>query len=300
MNISDKKDSPCSSMSGAGNGVPRMVRVGGVMLGGNCPLALIAGPCVIESEIHARDMAENLRRLCERLRLPLIFKASYDKANRSSISSYRGPGLQTGLRILAAIRRDCGVPVLTDVHSADEVEAAAEIVDAIQIPAFLCRQTDLLLAAGRSGKPVNIKKGQFLAPWDVVHLIEKVESTGNRDIILTERGTAFGYNNLVSDMRSLPLMRRSGVPVVFDATHSAQLPGGQGRASGGDRAMAMVLARAAVAVGVDALFLETHDQPDKALCDGPNMIALADLESLLRTVQAIDAIMKKAPAPPTA
>ncbi|MCX7936038.1 MAG: 3-deoxy-8-phosphooctulonate synthase, partial [Planctomycetota bacterium] len=217
--MSDKSAASPSAAAASARGQTRAVKVGGVTLGSGSPLALIAGPCVIENEAQARRIAEALRCLCARLGMPLIFKASYDKANRSSVSSYRGPGLQAGLRILAAIRRDLGVPVLTDVHSADEAKAAAEAVDVIQIPAFLCRQTDLLLAAGRTGKPVNIKKGQFLAPWDAANLIEKVESTGNRDIILTERGTTFGYNNLVSDMRALPIMRRCGVPVVFDATH---------------------------------------------------------------------------------
>ncbi len=297
MDISDKNATIRAAAAGTGGKQPRAVKVGNITLGGSAPLALIAGPCVIESEDHARRMAEALCRLCARLGMPFIFKASYDKANRSSISSYRGPGLQAGLRILAAIRRDLGVPVLTDVHTPDEAKAAAEAVDAIQIPAFLCRQTDLLLAAGGTGKPVNIKKGQFLAPWDVANLIEKVESTGNRAIILTERGTTFGYNNLVSDMRALPIMRRCGVPVVFDATHSAQLPGGQGRSSGGDRALAVVLARAAVAAVVDGLFLETHDRLDEALCDGPNMIALDDLDGLLRIIQAIDAAVKKTLSP---
>ncbi len=270
----------------------RSVKIGAVEIGGGAPLALIAGPCVIESETHTRKMAEELRRLCADLRLPFIFKVSYDKANRSSLGGTRGPGPEEGLAILGRVRRDLGVPVLSDVHTAAETAAAAEILDVIQIPAFLCRQTDLLLAAGATGKPVNVKKGQFLAPWDMKNVLAKVESTGNRQILLTERGASFGYNNLVSDMRSLPIMRGLGAPVVFDATHSVQLPGGQGDRSGGQAELAPVLARSAVAAGVDAVFLETHDHPEAALCDGPNMIPLDRLRELLEDLLAIDRVVR--------
>ena len=268
--------------------------MGSTEIGGGGKLALIAGPCVIESEQHARFMAEKLVRLAGDLGIPFVFKSSYDKANRSSGGGFRGPGLAEGLRILAAIKRDLGVPVLSDVHAEEEIGPAAQVLDVLQIPAFLCRQTSFLEAAGRSGRPVNIKKGQFMAPWDMGNAVAKVEGTGNRDVVLTERGVSFGYNNLVADMRSLPIMRGLGVPVVFDATHSVQLPGGQGNRSGGDRDMAVVLARAAVAAGVDGVFLEIHDNPDKALCDGPNMIALADLKNLLETLITIDGAVRNA------
>ncbi len=271
----------------------RCISMGNASIGGGGSLAIIAGPCVIESERHARSMAERLARITADLGLPFVFKASYDKANRSSVKNFRGPGLKEGLRILQRIRGDCGVPVLSDVHEADQVAPAAEVLDVLQIPAFLCRQTDFLLAAARSGKPVNIKKGQFMAPWDMANAVEKVRAGGNEDVILTERGVSFGYNNLVADMRSLPIMRRTGCPVVFDATHSVQLPGGQGSASGGDRAMARVLARAAVAAGVDGLFLEVHDTPDAALCDGPNMIRLSDLPAMLAALLVIHESAKR-------
>ncbi len=270
----------------------RRISMGGVGIGGGGPLALIAGPCVIESEKHARFMAESLCRIASDINAPYVFKASYDKANRSSVGNYRGPGLKEGLRILAAIRKDLGVPVLSDIHDESEIAPAAEVLDVLQIPAFLCRQTSFLVAAGKSGKPVNIKKGQFMAPWDMKNALDKVASTGNEDVILTDRGASFGYNNLVADMRALPVMRGFGAPVVFDATHSAQLPGGRGGSSGGDRAMARVLARAAVAAGVDGVFLEVHDNPEAALCDGPNMIPLAGLPGLLRTLVALDGIAK--------
>lgn len=270
----------------------RRISMGGVGIGGGGPLALIAGPCVIESEKHARFMAESLCRIASDINAPYVFKASYDKANRSSVGNYRGPGLKEGLRILAAIRKDLGVPVLSDIHDESEIAPAAEVLDILQIPAFLCRQTSFLVAAGKSGKPVNIKKGQFMAPWDMKNALDKVASTGNEDVILTDRGASFGYNNLVADMRALPVMRAFGAPVVFDATHSAQLPGGRGGSSGGDRAMARVLARAAVAAGVDGVFLEVHDNPEAALCDGPNMIPLAGLPGLLRTLVALDGIAK--------
>ncbi len=271
----------------------RRISMGNAPIGGGGALALIAGPCVIESEKHARLMAERLIRIAGDAGLPFVFKASYDKANRSSVKNFRGPGLKEGLRILARIREDYAVPVLSDVHESDQIAPAAEALDVIQIPAFLCRQTDFLLAAARSGKPVNIKKGQFMAPWDMANAADKVRAGGNEDVILTERGVSFGYNNLVADMRSLPVMRRTGCPVVFDATHSVQLPGGQGSASGGDRAMARVLARAAVAAGVDGLFLEVHDNPDGALCDGPNMIRLDDLPDMLDALAHIHEIAKK-------
>ena len=271
----------------------RRISMGGAEIGAGGTLAVIAGPCVIESEKHARFMAEQLIRLTADLGIPYIFKASYDKANRSSVQGFRGPGQKEGLRILAAIKKDLGVPVLSDVHDESEIGPAAEVLDVIQIPAFLCRQTSFLAAAGRAGKPVNIKKGQFMAPWDMKNAAAKVSSTGNEDVILTDRGVSFGYNNLVADMRALPIMRGFGLPVVFDATHSVQLPGGQGTCSGGDRDMARVLARAAVAAGVDGVFLEVHDNPDAALCDGPNMIPLAELKSMLETLLAIDTVAKR-------
>ncbi|MCD8140793.1 MAG: 3-deoxy-8-phosphooctulonate synthase [Planctomycetaceae bacterium] len=270
----------------------RRIRLGAVEIGGGGPLVLIGGPCVIESEKHARSMAEQLARIASDAGVPYVFKASYDKANRSSVGNFRGPGLREGLRILRDIKRNLGVPVLSDVHKEEEIPAAAEVLDVLQIPAFLCRQTDFLVAAGKTGKPVNIKKGQFMAPWDMANAVGKVASTGNEDVVLTERGASFGYNNLVSDMRALPIMRATGKPVVFDATHSVQLPGGQGTSSGGDRSMARVLARAAVAAGVDGVFMEIHDNPDAAKCDGPNMIALRDIPALLQTLVALDRVAK--------
>jgi len=270
----------------------REIDIGGVKIGGDNPLALIAGPCVIESETHARLMASELKSIAAAHKIPFVFKASYDKANRSSAANFRGPGLKTGLAILRRIRDDFTVPVLSDVHETTDVPEAAEVLDALQIPAFLCRQTDLLAAAGRTGKPVNVKKGQFAAPWDMKHAVEKIAATGNPNAFLTERGVSFGYNNLVVDMRALPVMRALGVPVVFDATHSVQLPAGLGGRSGGDRTMAPVLARAAVAAGVDALFLEVHDNPDAAECDGPNMVPLAELGTLLEMVTAIDRVTR--------
>ncbi len=271
----------------------RKINMGTSPIGGGGKLALIAGPCVIESEKHARIMAEALCRITSDLGMPYVFKASYDKANRSSLGNFRGPGMKEGLAILARIKKDLSVPVLSDVHSIEEIAPAAEVLDTLQIPAFLSRQTDFLIAAGKSGKPVNLKKGQFMAPWDMANAVKKIESSGNADVILTERGVSFGYNNLVADMRSLPIMRKMGVPVVFDATHSVQLPAGQGGCSGGDRDMARVLSRAAAAVGVDGFFLEVHDDPDNALCDGPNMIKLADLPAMLESLLALDAIARK-------
>lgn len=253
---------------------------------------LIAGPCVIESEAATLRCAERLMTICNGVSVPLVFKASYDKANRTSATSFRGPGLREGLRILAKARDSMGVPVLTDVHSVEEVGPVADVADVLQIPAFLCRQSDLVAAAARSGRVVNIKKGQFLAPWDMENVVGKALSTGSSRIILTERGSSFGYNNLVSDMRSLPIMRRIGYPVVFDATHSVQLPGGLGGSSGGQREFVEYLSRAAVATGVDGVFLEVHEDPGKALCDGPNSLKLDDLPALLKKLKAIDAIVK--------
>lgn len=248
---------------------------------------VIGGPCVIESEELTLRVAGFLQETCERLSIPYIFKCSYDKANRTSIRSFRGPGLQAGLDILARVREKLTVPVLTDVHSIQEIERAKEVVDILQIPAFLVRQTDLLIAAGGSGKPVNIKKGQFLAPWDIKQVVEKISQTGNDNILLTERGTQFGYNNLVVDMRSIPIMSETGYPVVFDATHSVQLPGGKGTASGGERQFVEPLARAAVAAGAHGVFLEMHENPDLALCDGPNSLPLTAVPDLLEMLAKI-------------
>ncbi len=256
-------------------------------------LFIIAGPCVIESEAVMDETAAFLKEIALRFDLPLIFKSSYDKANRSSISSYRGPGIQKGLQILAELRQRYGLPVLTDIHSPEEAAVAAEVVDILQVPAFLCRQTDIIIAASETGLPVNIKKGQFLAPWDVKNVIEKFTSTGNHRLIITERGTTFGYNNLVVDFRAFPILRSFGYPVVFDVTHSLQLPGGLGRASGGQREFAHPLARAAVAAGVDGLFMEVHPDPDRALCDGPNMIPLGQLPGLFETVREIDNLLRQ-------
>ena len=256
-------------------------------IGGGGPLMVIAGPCVIEPGDVAFQTASALKEICRGLALPFVFKSSYDKANRSSLSSYRGPGMERGLDVLAAIRQSLGVPVISDVHSPEEAEAAAKVLDALQIPAFLSRQTDLILAASATGKPVNIKKGQFLSPWEMKNVVEKFTSTGNRGLMLTERGTAFGYNNLVVDMRSIPVMRGLGYPVVFDATHSVQLPGGRGSSSGGQKEFALTLAMAAVAAGADGVFMEVHPEPEKALCDGPNMIALKDVRGFLEALKKI-------------
>jgi 2-dehydro-3-deoxyphosphooctonate aldolase (KDO 8-P synthase) len=272
---------------------PAAVRIGRFLCGGGRPFVLIAGPCVVENRDSALRHAQALRTLTERLGVPFIYKSSYDKANRTAVDSFRGLGMDAALNILAAVKRETGVLVLTDVHTVPEVNAAAEVADVLQIPAFLCRQTDLLLAAGQSNRVVNIKKGQFLAPWDMQHAAAKVASTGNRCILLTERGATFGYNNLVSDFRSLPLMARFGYPVVFDATHSVQLPGGLGGQSGGQREFIAPLARAAVAVGIDALFMEVHEEPERALSDSATVFPLAQLESLLRVLLALDALVKK-------
>jgi len=253
---------------------------------GDGSLFFIAGPCVIESGQATLAVAAELKKLADKWQLPLIFKSSYDKANRTSHRSFRGPGLEEGLEILATVRREFNLPVLSDVHSVAEVEQAAKVLDILQIPAFLCRQTDLIMAAAGTGKPVNVKKGQFMAPWDMINVVAKVHAQGNRQVLLTERGTTFGYNNLVVDMRSLQFMREQGL-VVFDATHSVQLPGGAGESSGGDRRFVETLARAAVAVGVDGVFLEVHNDPEQARCDGPNALPLGNMEDLVQVLLAI-------------
>ncbi len=266
--------------------MPTAVEIGKVKIGGDA-LFLIAGPCVIESEELVLKTAEQIARIAASHQIPLVFKSSYDKANRSAVTSYRGMGMEEGLRILQKVKSEIGVPVLSDVHAPDEATAAAEVLDVLQIPAFLCRQTDLLVSAGKTGKGVNVKKGQFLAPWDMANVVEKLESTGNKKIFLTERGTTFGYNNLVSDMRSLVIMRQWGYPVIFDGTHSVQLPGAGGKVSSGQREFVTPLTRSAVAAGCDGLFLEVHPYPDQALSDGPNMIDLAELNRLLTQVKRI-------------
>ena len=268
------------------------INIRGVNIGGDKPFVLIAGPCVIESERSTLDAAARLKKITENLDIPFIFKSSYDKANRSSGKSYRGPGLKQGLQILKLVSRELDLPILSDVHRFEEIMPAAEVLDVIQIPAFLCRQTDFVVEVAKTGKVVNIKKGQFLAPWDIKNAAEKAVDAGNDRIIITERGVSFGYNNLIADMRSLPIMRAFGFPVMFDATHSVQLPGAGGTASSGDRKFVPHLTRAAVAVGVDALFMEVHACPDEALCDGPNMLSLDDLPNLLRQAQDIDRIVK--------
>ncbi|TDL84280.1 3-deoxy-8-phosphooctulonate synthase [Palleronia sediminis] len=271
---------------------PRIVTVADIEIGATRPVALITGPCQLESLDHARMMAERIAAACAPTGTRFIFKASYDKANRSSIGTARGLGLDEGLSILSRIRDEFGCPVLTDVHLPDHCGPAAEACDVLQIPAFLCRQTDLLLAAGETGAAINVKKGQFLAPWDMEHVAAKIASTGNARILLCDRGTSFGYNTLVSDFRGLPIMARTGWPVVFDATHSVQQPGGQGTTSGGQREFAPVLARAAVAVGVSALFIETHEAPDRAPSDGPNMIPVDEMEGLIGRLRALDDLVK--------
>jgi len=270
----------------------REITVGGVRIGGGAPLVLIAGPCVIESEAHATMLAERLKQIAAEAGVPLIYKASYDKANRSSVESYRGPGIAEGLRVLGQIKSKLGVPILTDVHDASQVDSAAKVADVIQVPAFLSRQTDLLVAVGRSGRAVNLKKGQFLSPWEMKHAVEKVASTGNRNIIVTERGASFGYQNLVVDMRSFPILRGLGYPVVFDVTHSVQLPGGAGKSSGGQPEFIEPLARAGVAAGVDGVFLEVHEEPAKALSDGTNALPLAELAGLLKKLKSIGELVR--------
>jgi 2-dehydro-3-deoxyphosphooctonate aldolase (KDO 8-P synthase) len=268
------------------------VSIDRVTMGVGEPLVVIAGPCVIEDEETTRKIAAFLVKACSRAGISLIFKASYDKANRSSLESWRGPGLRAGLEILGRIRRDFQVPVLSDVHRFEEIDAAADVLDVIQVPAFLCRQTDFIAEIARTGRVVNVKKGQFLAPWDMVHVVDKILAAGNEQILLTERGTCFGYNNLVSDFRSLEIMRRLGFPVIYDATHSVQLPGAAGASSGGERDMVPLLARAAVAAGVDGLFLEVHPNPDQARCDGPNSLALERLPELLGLLRDLDYLVK--------
>jgi len=263
------------------------IKVGTLTLGGGQSLFLIGGPCAIEGEDLVLRTAETLKKVTDDLSIPFIFKSSYDKANRSSIRSFRGPGLEKGLEILQKVKEKIQVPVLSDVHHPEEVTQAALILDILQIPAFLCRQTDLVLAAAKTGKPVNVKKGQFLAPWDMGNIVGKIKSTGNHQILLTERGASFGYHNLVVDMRSIPIMKQFGFPVVFDATHSVQLPGAKGDASGGQREFVPALARAAVAAGCDGLFMEIHPDPDTALSDGPNMVRLADVKHLLEQLKRI-------------
>lgn len=270
----------------------RELTIGSVKLGGGRPLALIAGPCVIENEAATLRHAERLMTICNGLGIGLIFKASYDKANRTSAHAFRGPGMDEGLKILAKVKERLGIPVLSDIHSIEQVQSAAQVLDVLQIPAFLCRQTDLLVAAAQSGRVINVKKGQFLAPWDMKNVAGKLAAAGNEEIILTERGASFGYNNLVVDMRSFPVMRATGYPVVFDATHSVQLPGGQGDSSGGQREFVEFLSRAAVATGIDGIFMEVHEDPDKALCDGPNSIPLSELPTLLKKLQALDAVVR--------
>ncbi|MGH7826804.1 MAG: 3-deoxy-8-phosphooctulonate synthase [Candidatus Binatia bacterium] len=270
------------------------VKVGTIEIGAGSPVGVIAGPCVIESKDSALRHAALLKQAADRVGVPFIFKSSFDKANRSSLDSFRGPGLDQGLEILAEVKRKVGVPILTDVHEKEQVASVKEVADVLQIPAFLCRQTDFVIAVARSGKVVNVKKGQFLAPWDIGNVVQKIVSAGNEQVLLTERGVSFGYNNLVSDMRSLVVMRELGYPVVFDATHSLQLPGGLGKASGGERKYIGPLAQAGVAVGIDALFMEVHEDPDHALSDGPNSLPLAEFEELLRTIKEIDGLIKKA------
>jgi 2-dehydro-3-deoxyphosphooctonate aldolase (KDO 8-P synthase) len=278
---------PTGSVADTARPAIRTVAVGPVRIGGGHPLALVAGPCAIEGEAHALRAAEALVRIAGDAGVPFVYKSSYDKANRSSTRSYRGPGLAEGLRILRKVRETLGCPVLSDVHLPSEVPAAAAALDVLQIPAFLCRQTDLVVACARSGRPVNVKKGQFLAPWDMRNVVEKLRGEGCEDVLLTERGATFGYNNLVVDFRGLGVMRDLGVPVVFDATHSVQLPGGEGTRSGGERRHVEPLARAAVAFGVDAVFMEVHEAPDRAPSDGPTMLPLVRLPRLLRELSAI-------------
>jgi 2-dehydro-3-deoxyphosphooctonate aldolase (KDO 8-P synthase) len=281
---------PVSHTNGADHSMPRhVVNVADFSLGAG-RLAFIAGPCVIESPSLTLEVASALKEFAAGLQVPLIFKASFDKANRTALTSYRGPGLNQGLEILARVKQDVGLPVLADVHEVAQVKPAAQVLDVLQIPAFLCRQTDLIAAAARTGKPLNLKKGQFLAPWDMAQAVAKATAAGNSSLLLTERGTQFGYNNLVVDFRSLPIMRGFGFPVVMDVTHSVQLPGGQGSCSGGDRQFVPYLARAAVAVGVDAVFMEVHPNPDKALCDGPNSLPLAAVPRLWRELLELHAL----------
>jgi 2-dehydro-3-deoxyphosphooctonate aldolase (KDO 8-P synthase) len=272
---------------------PREISLGSLRLGGGNPFFLIAGPCVIESEAHARKIAEQVARIAGDAGMPYIYKTSYDKANRSSVRSFRGPGLKEGLRILGKIKNDLKVPILTDIHESSHAAPAAEVCDILQIPAFLSRQTDLLEAAGKTGRIINIKKAQFLSPWDMANVAEKIVGTGNTKIILTERGASFGYQNLIVDMRSFPVLQKIGYPVVFDATHSVQLPGGQGHASGGQPEFIEPLARAAVAAGIDGIFLETHDNPEAALSDGANALPLSQLAGLLARLKELSSLVRR-------
>ncbi len=273
----------------------KKIDINGLTIGNDCPLTVIAGPCQLESADHAQMIAGKLKEACDAVGAQFVFKASYDKANRTSLSGKRGLGIDKGLDVLAGVRDTFGVPVLTDVHTEAQCIVAGDVVDILQIPAFLCRQTDMLLAAGNTGKAVNIKKGQFLAPWDMDNVVSKVESTGNDKILLTERGTSFGYNALVADMRGLPRMAQTGYPVVMDATHSVQQPGGQGGSTGGQREFAPVMARAAVSLGIAAVFIETHEDPDNAPSDGPNMIYLTDMPQLIDTLMGFDKLAKADP-----
>lgn len=270
----------------------KKVKIGNLTVGGGKGLFLLAGPCVIEDPERTLMIGRRTKEICDRLGIPYIFKASFDKANRSSYSSFRGPGLEEGLKILAHIKKELQVPVVSDIHSVEQIEPAAEVLDVLQIPAFLCRQTDLVYGAAKTGKCVNVKKGQFMAPKDMINVLKKMEEAGNENLMLTERGASFGYNNLVVDMRSFPIMRDFGYPVIFDATHSVQLPGGAGTKSSGQREFVPFLSRAAVGAGVDGLFMEVHDNPEEALSDGPNMVCLDDLEAILRDLKAIDTIVK--------
>lgn len=270
----------------------REVQIGPVRLGGDSPMVLIAGPCVIESEAHAMRMAESIAKIASDLNIPYVYKASYDKANRTSLNSYRGPGMSEGLRVLRKIKDEFHLTVLSDVHDVSQIAPAAQVCDVLQIPAFLSRQTDLLLAAGRSGRVVNLKKGQFLSPWEMTNAAEKVASTGNKNIVLTERGSSFGYQNLVVDMRTFPIMRKTGYPVIFDVTHSVQLPGGEGKSSGGQPEFIEPLARAGVAVGVDGIFLEVHDNPSAALSDGTNALPLDKLRALLTRLKELSSLTR--------
>ncbi len=270
-----------------------IVKAGGVGIGNNLPLSLIAGPCQLETRQHAFDMAGGLKEICNQLGIGFVYKTSYDKANRTSLSGKRGAGLEAAMPIFDDLRSEFQLPILTDVHSAEQCAQVAPHVDILQIPAFLCRQTDLLVAAAKTGSVINIKKGQFLAPWDMTNVVSKVTETGNPKVLLTERGASFGYNTLVSDMRSLPIMARTGAPVIFDATHSVQSPGGQGASTGGDRTMVPYLSRAAVATGIAGVFIETHQDPDNAPSDGPNMVPLHEMKSLLEQLIAIDSVVKK-------
>ena len=269
-----------------------VVTAGSARFGNDLPLAVIAGPCALESRAHALETAAALKEIADRLGIALVYKTSFDKANRTSAASARGIGLDASLPIFAEVRERTGLPVLTDVHEAEQCRRLAEVVDILQIPAFLCRQTDLLVAAAQTGRVINVKKGQFLAPWDMTNVVAKITGAGNRNVLVTERGVSFGYNTLVSDMRALPILRETGAPVIFDATHSVQQPGGQGSSSGGERKFVPVLARAAVAVGVAGVFIETHQDPDRAPSDGPNMVPLREMESLLRTLMAFDKLAK--------